>query len=296
MQVFVTGASGYVGRAVVEALIRRGHEVVALQRPGSERAFQQPGVRTVGGNIVDPASLRGRIDGCDAVVHLVGIIREIPRRGVTMDAIHRQGTRNVVDEARRAGIRRFLHMSALGTRPNAVSAYHRSKWAAEEYVRASGLDYTIFRPSVVFGKGGPGPEFVGQLAELVRRAPVVPVIGDGRFCLQPVSVRNVADGFALALEKPETIGKTYEVAGPARLTYLEILERIAAALGKPLRRVHVPLGLMKALVPALQRLPGFPLTQDQLIMLEEGNVGDERPFFETFGLQPEPFRVELNAR
>lgn len=293
MQVFVTGATGYVGRAVVEALCDRGHAVVALERPGSKRAFQQPGVRVVSGDITDPASLRGKMDGCDAVVHLVGIIREIPNRGVTMDAIHRQGTQNVVDEARRAGIRRFLHMSALGTRQDAVSAYHRSKWAGEESVRASGLAYTIFRPSVVFGRGGPGPEFVGQLANLVRQAPIAPVIGDGQSWLQPVSVGNVADGFGLALEKPETIGKTYDVAGPERLTYLQILQHIARALGKPLRRVHVPLGLMKAIVPVLQRLPGFPLTQDQLTMLEEGNVGDEKPFFTTFGLEPDPFRVEF---
>lgn len=293
MQVFVTGASGYVGRAVVTALRARGHAVVALERPDSRRAFAEPGVRAVHGDIRDPDSLRGRMDGCEAVVHLVGIIREIPGQGVTMDAVHRKGTEHVVDEARRAGVRRFLHMSALGSRPNAVSAYHRSKWAAEEYVRASGLDYTIFRPSVIFGRGGPGPEFVGQLADLVRSAPIVPVIGDGRYWLQPVSSRNVADGFALALELPRTIGKTYDVAGPDRLTYLEILERIARAMGKPLRRFHLPFGLMQAVVPLLQRLPGFPLTQDQLTMLKEGNVGDERPFFSAFGLTPDPFEVEL---
>ena len=114
-----------------------------------------------------------------------------------------------------AGVRRFLHMSALGARPSAVSNYHRSKWAAEEAVaKKSGLDATIFRPSVVFGRGRHGPNFVDQLADLVRSAPLIPILGDGHFLLQPVSVRTVAAAFAKALQTSTTVGMAYELGGP----------------------------------------------------------------------------------
>jgi uncharacterized protein YbjT (DUF2867 family) len=292
VRVFVTGGTGYVGVPVVNALVRAGHEVVVLQRPGSTRPLRRAGVEIVTGEVTDEAALAVGMWGCDAVVHLVGIIRELPRRGVTMQRMHVDATRAVLAAARQAGISRVVHMSALGARPDAVSAYHRTKWAAEEAVRASGLRHTIFRPSVIFGRGGPGPEFVGQLADLVRSAPVVPVIGDGSFPLQPVAVETVAGAIAQAVVSPRDAA--YELGGPEVLTYLDILRRIAVALGRPLRTVRVPVGVMRALVPILQRFPSFPLTQDQLTMLLEGNVCmDPDAAYRDFDLAPVPFTVIL---
>jgi len=297
MRVFVTGATGYVGRPLVQALLAEGHQVVSLERPGSRRRWAPAGVTVATGNILQPAGLAAAMAGCDAVIHLVGIIREVRRRGITMDSVHRQGTEHLLAAAQAAGVRRWLQMSALGTRAGATSGYHRSKWAGEEAVRRSGLDWTIFRPSVVFGAGGPGPNFVQQLADLVRLAPVVPVIGDGTAPLQPVGVRDVARAFARALVTPASIGKTYEVGGPAVVTYEEILRAIAAHYGKKLRPLHLPIGLMAALVPALQHAPGFPLTMDQLTMLREGNAcADGESIWRDLGLTPEPFRVELPGR
>ncbi|SFU48190.1 NADH dehydrogenase [Alicyclobacillus macrosporangiidus] len=281
-----------MGVPVVNALVRAGHEVVILQRPGSTRPLRRTGVEIVTGEVTDEAALAVGMWGCDAVVHLVGIIRELPRRGVTMQRMHVDATRAVLAAARQAGISRVVHMSALGARPDAVSAYHRTKWAAEEAVRASGLRHTIFRPSVIFGRGGPGPEFVGQLADLVRFAPVVPVIGDGSFPLQPVAVETVAGAIAQAVVSPRDAA--YELGGPEVLTYLDILRRIAVALGRPLRTVRVPVGVMRALVPILQRFPSFPLTQDQLTMLLEGNVCmDPDAAYRDFDLAPVPFTVIL---
>lgn len=293
MKVFVTGASGYVGTAVVKKLLERGHEVIVLQR-SRKTGINHPQLSLIAGDITDRASLPGGMAGCEAVIHLVGIIREIPGRNITMQRIHVEGTRNVVAEAREAGVKRFLHMSALGSRPGAVSSYHQSKWAAEEIVRQSGLAYTIFRPSVIFGQGGPGPNFVAQLADLVRKAPLVPVIGDGSFQLQPVSIASVAEGFARGLETTHTLNKVYEVGGPERLSYLKILEMVAEALGKKLHKIHLPVGLMKFLVPLLQNVPGFPLTHDQLLMLLEGNVCEDwQTYYRDFGIEPERFQVIL---
>jgi NADH dehydrogenase len=176
-------------------------------------------------------------------------------------------------------------MSALGARPGARSRYHRTKWAAEEAVRASGLDWTIFRPSVIFG---PGDELVTMLAGMIQRLPVVPVLGDGRYRLQPITVEHVAEGFARALRVPASDGRVYEVAGPVAYPFVEILDSIGAALGRrAVRKVHVPLGPVRAATRILQALPFYPITSDQLTMLEEESVTDPAAFYADFHLVPQ---------
>jgi NADH dehydrogenase len=178
-------------------------------------------------------------------------------------------------------------MSALGTRPEARSAYHRSKWRAEEAVRGSGAAWTIFRPSVIFGRGD---EFISLLAGLIRRLPVVPVLGDGRYRLQPIPVEQVAEGFVRALRLDKSVGQTYEVGGPQPYPFVEVLDQIGAALGRrTVKKIHIPLGAVKLTTRALGWLPFYPVTADQLAMLEEESVTDPTRFFEDFGITPEPF-------
>jgi len=282
-RVFVTGGTGFVGRAVVGALRSHGFTVRCLVRRGSEHHLRGMGaIERVEGDVRVRAGLDQEMAGCDAVIHLVGIIRERPH--ATFEQIHVQGTRNVVDAARAAGIRRLLHMSALGTRPGARSRYHQTKWAAEEAVRASGLAWTIFRPSIIYGRGD---GFVTLLARMLRRSAFVPVIGTGRNRLQPVPVEHVAEAFARALTLPATEKQVYDVVGPRPVTMLELLDLVARALGRTRARpVHVPVGFVRAVARVLHVMPGFPVTPDQLLMLEEDNVADPGPFYATFGLQP----------
>jgi uncharacterized protein YbjT (DUF2867 family) len=229
--------------------------------------------------------------GCDAVIHLVGIIREHRATNATFERVHVEGTRNVLEAAKAAGVPRYLHMSALGTRPGAASRYHRTKWAAEEAVRGSSLGWTIFRPSIIYGRGD---GFITLLASMVRRLPTVPVIGSGRQRLQPIAVEGVAEGFAGALERPATIKQTYEVGGPDAVTMLDLLDLIGRALGRRrVRKIHVPLGVMTPMAKLLHSLPGFPVTPDQLLMLGEDSVCDPRPFFDAFQLEPVPLAVGL---
>jgi len=292
--VFVTGATGFVGRAVVAALRAAGHTVRCLVRRGSERDLRGlEAIERVEGHVLARKTLERGMAGCDTVIHLVGIIREQPATLSTFERIHTQGTVNVLDAAADTGVRRYLHMSALGSRAHARARYHQSKWAAEEAVRASPFAWTIFRPSIIYGRGD---EFVNMLAGFVRRYRVVPVIGGGRQRLQPVPVEHVAEGFARAVTLPATAKQTYEVVGPDAVTMLQLLELIAAALGRArVRTVHAPLGLVRPATALLHRLPGFPLTPDQLLMLEEDNVGDPRPFATTFGLTPVPLAAGLRA-
>ncbi len=291
-RVFVTGGTGFVGQAVVQALTRHGHHVRCLVRPGSgARLDASSAVERVTGDVLDSTGLAPLVAGCEAVVHLVGIIREHPGRGITFERLHVEATRNVLAAAAAAGARRYVHMSALGTRADARARYHRTKWAAEQAVRESGLAWTIVRPSIIYGRGD---GFVTMLARLVRWLPVVPVIGSGTSRLQPVPVEQVAEAFARAIAMPEAEKQTYEAGGPDQVTMPELLRLIASALGRPgVRIVHVPLGLVRPLAGALHRLPGFPVTPDQLLMLEEDNICDPRPFFSAFGLAPVPLAAGL---
>lgn len=291
-RVFVTGGTGFVGRHVVRALLARGFLVRCLVRPGSERALKGfASIDRVPGDVMAPEGLAASVEGCGAIVHLVGIIREQPTRGVTFDRLHTQATRNVLALARTAGVPRFVHMSALGTRPGARARYHRSKWAAEEAVRASGLDWTIFRPSIIVGRGD---AFISVLARVIRRLPVVPVLGDGRYRLQPIPVEQVAEGFARAIRTPATSRETYEVAGPAPYAFVDLLDEIGRALGRSrVRKMHVPLAPVRLTTRLFERLPFYPLSSDQLTMLAEESVADPARFFADSGLEPEPLPVSL---
>jgi NADH dehydrogenase len=285
-RIFLTGGTGFVGRAVIRALLSHGFLVRCLVRPGSEPALKGfEAIDRVPGDVLDPSSLAGSVEGCSAIVHLVGIIREQRARGITFDRLHRQATENMLDLARRTGVGRFVHMSALGTRPSARSRYHRTKWQAEEAVRASGLTWTIFRPSIIFG---PGDEFVSVLAGMVRRLPVVPVIGDGQYRLQPIGVEQVAEGFARSLGAGASQGQTYEVGGDTAYRFVDILDEIGRALGRAkVRKMHAPLGAVRVMTRLLQWAPGFPLTMDQLTMLEEESITDPTRFYADLGLKPE---------
>lgn len=289
MKVFVSGGTGFVGSEVIRHLATSGHQVVALVRPGSEnRLVKIPNVRVRRGDVTMPDSLPDGLMGCDAVIHLVGIIREFPEREVTFERLHVEATQNMIRAASSCGIKRFLHMSANGVREDAVTQYHQSKWRAEEAVRNSQLDWTIFRPSMIFGPGG---RFVEMLAELLRTLPIIPIIGDGQYRLQPVAVEQVAQTFLKALAMPDTVHQTYHLGGATSYSYDEILDIIGLALGKSkVTKLHQPVALVKPVIRLLENLQGFPITLEQTTMLLEGNVCDQRLWAETFDIDPVPFK------
>lgn len=288
MKVFLTGGTGFVGSEVLRQLVAAGHTVRCLVRAGSEAKLAvREGVEVRHGDVTEPDTLKSAMAECDAVIHLVGIIREFSGRGITFQKLHFEATRNMVAAAESQGVKRYLQMSANGTRANAVSTYHSTKWQAEEAVRSSSLEWTIFRPSLIFG---PGDAFVNMLAEMMRKLPVMPVIGDGRYRMSPVAVGDVAASFVKALALPETIGKTFHCCGPASYSYDEVLDLIGEALGKKhVAKLHHPVFLMKPAVALLENIPAFPLTTSQMTMLLEGNVCDPQKWAETFGITPREF-------
>ena len=288
MKIFLTGGTGFIGGHVRSALLQKGHKIRLLtHRRGNGR---EDGVEQVVGDVTRLETFAGMLEGCDATINLVGIIREFPARGITFRQLHGEATKNIIVAAKAAGVKRNLQMSALGTRPGAASNYHQSKFRAEEEVRASTLDWTIFRPSIVFG---PNDDFVNKLAGYIRSYPAIPVIGDGKYRLQPIAADDVARCFAMALEMPETIGQTFELCGPDRLPYNDMLDIIGRALGKQhVTKIYNPLFLMTAIVPFLQRFSFFPITMDQILMLTEENICDGS-WREIFRFEPERFEAGI---
>ena len=287
MNVFLTGSTGFVGTQILSDLKKEGYRVRALVRRGSESKLRDPReVEVVSGDVTEPESLRGKMAGCDAVIHLVGIIREFPQKGITFKRLNFDATKNIVDTARKEGIQRFLHMSVLGSRLNTKAKYHQTKYLAEEYVTGSGLDYTIFRPSVIFG---PEDEFINILANMIKRMPLFPVAGKGDYRLQPVALEDVSTGFINSLSSSYTIGKTYDVGGVEKLKYIELIDIIGRILGKKVRKVYLPIWFIVKMVRLMSIVPGFPITYDQLTMLIGDNTCDERGFIRDFDISPTLF-------
>lgn len=290
MKIFIAGATGFVGGHLVEALRQRDHELVLLTH--ARRLTNENGFSYVTGDVTVPDSYGEALRGCDAVINLVGIIREFPGKGVTFERLHVQATAAIVAATRQAGVSRYLQMSALGSRSDAVARYHQTKWRAEEIVRASDLAWTMFRPSLIFG---PKDAFVNMLARQIRFLPLLPTIGDGTYRLQPIHGSDVARCFCEALENPETVGRAYNLCGPDRLTYRELLDAVAETMGRPHPlKPALPLALMKPLIAMLQGIAAFPITLDQVQMLLEESICDAS-WQETFTTPPVRFRDGIRA-
>lgn len=278
-KVLLTGASGFVGSHVLPALLDAGHQVVALCRSEKvgatvrsriERGVDRLHVRV--GDIGNVDSVAVAATGCDAIVHLVAIPRDWSG-GRDLDRVNHLGTAHVVAAAQRAGVRRFVHLGALGVEERAGLNYASSKARGERVVRESGLDYTIIKPSLIWGERD---GFFNIVAALVRiPAPVVPVPGNGKSRFQPVWAGDVARAIVTVLADAKgSVGRSYELGGPRYWTYAEITREVARALNK--RRLIIPMpvpliGLVAGVSEAI-RLP-FPVATDQLRQLALDNIG-----------------------
>jgi NADH dehydrogenase len=288
--ILITGGTGFVGSHVVRRLRQEGLPVRAVVRsPSKAQGLKDLGVEVFVGDIADRVSLEAAAAGCERVIHLVGIIQE--GRGFTFRSVHVEGTRSVLAAAGKAGVKHFFLQSALGTRENANSEYHRTKWEAEQLVKASGIPYTILRPSLIYG---PGDQFTLRLADAIRLSPVLPVIGPGLSKVQPIHIDDVAACIVKAVQGQGFFNRTFEIGGPEQLTYEEVTKAIAEALGVQRPTMHMPMSFMRALAKVAESvLPKPPVTTEQLIMLQEDNVCGHNDIREAFGIEPVGFREGL---
>jgi uncharacterized protein YbjT (DUF2867 family) len=281
--VLVTGGTGFVGPKVVHALRAEERPVRVLARhPDKQERFRAWGCEVVQGDMTDAASLGRAAEGAEAVVHLVGLAPFADPD--TTKRVMEQGTRDLVGAAEKAGVRRFLLMSALGIneRSKDLSAYSHAKWDEEQAVKESGLEHTILRPSFIFGRDG---GMLPVLIRLNRFSPVVPVAGTKRF--QPIWVEDVAAYFAAGLSSPAAAGETFEVGGPDVVTFAEVHDRIRKTLGKRRLAFQMPTGLLKVGASAGRVVPRFRGAPGAIAMLEfEDNVTDIKPAVQTLGIEP----------
>jgi NADH dehydrogenase len=299
MKVALFGGTGFVGSYLVDALVEAGLQPVVLVRPGSEdRVNHADRCITVAGDIADPAAIESVLEGADAAIFNIGILREVPSRGVTFQALQEQAPKQAIDAASRLGVRRFILMSANGVEANSTE-YQQTKLRAEQHLQESGLDWTIFRPSVVFGDPRGRMEFASQLKRDIIDAPLpAPLFFPGlnpaeagRFELSPVHVRDVAAAFAAALLNSDSIGQIYRLGGPEPLSWRRILETIAEATGKRKSMLPVPAIGVSTAAALFGRWERFPITRDQITMLLQGNrcAPDD---LVRLGIDPTPFNTE----
>jgi uncharacterized protein YbjT (DUF2867 family) len=288
--IFIAGATGFVGGHLVEDLIEKGFKLKCLVRSDkAEGALSSRGVEIVRGDIQEPESLKGALQPEDLVIHLVGIIEE--KGKATFQAVHVEGTANLAAEAKRAGVRHFFYQSALGADSASWSGYLRTKAEAEQIVAQSGLSHTIFRPSLIIG---PWDGFTKKLAEMIRLSPVLPIPGEGRSKFQPVYIKDWMRCLQKVLEEPEKYRSTYDIGGPEQLTYMEIVETLAASMGRSKPVFKIPMGLMKISAFLLATvLSSPPVTGDQLRLLEMDNICAPDAVERSFGFRPMKYEDAL---
>ncbi len=288
MHVLVTGGTGVLGRPAVDGLLARGHTVRLLSRHAERDAARWPrGVEPHPASVADEAAVRGAAQGCDAVLHIAGVVAEHPPEA-TFEAINVGGTRHLLAEAARAGVRRFVLVSSLGA-DRGESDYHRSKRAAEREVEAFPGEWLVVRPGNVYG---PGDEVISLLLKMVRTLPVIPLPGDGEQRFQPVWAEDVGRALALAVERHDLSRLSLDLAGAEPVSVNGLLDRLEATTGKRPRRFSIP-SLLAHTGAELAEMLGveLPVKSDQLEMLAEENVvpdGRANALAEVFGIDPLP--------
>ena len=324
--VALTGGSGFVGRHLLRQLLDAGFAVRALMREPARAPLNHDKLTSVRGDLANPASLRELVTGCQAVIHLVGIIEE--KHGQTFESVHTEGTRRMLEATRSAGsVAKWVQMSALGVRPHAVARYHKSKWEAEQLVRQSGLDYTIIRPSIIHGPDGEFmqllrgfwcdafppfvPFFSGRLRfgdyVAVKKAllwpfpalkhvepaatpiPYTSKAPAGR--LQPVWVEDVAACFVRALTEPRASREVYPLGGPEAFTWPRLLKLVRDVLPRVRNKPICAFPVWYAKLIA--GLPGVPFNLDQVIMSQEDSTCSIGKVEAELGVKPAAFEATL---
>ena len=274
--VTIIGGTGFVGRYVVKLLAAAGYTLRVISRhPENAAHLKTSGnvgqIVLMAGDITNPASLVGKIEDSYAVVNLAGILFQ--SGGENFANVHTHGVEKLAQMAKAAGVKRFIHISALGVDNNSGSCYARSKILGEHAVLDAFPEATILRPSVIFG---PEDNFVNLFASMACIAPALPLIGGGRTCFQPVYVGDVAKAVEVCLNHADTMGHTYELGGPETLSFKEILTYILKTLGKKRLLLPIPFAVapLFALFAELVGKIVHPplLTRDQVKLLRHDNI------------------------
>lgn len=271
MRIAITGGTGFVGRHLARDLVSRGHEVVLIARGRDlrdESIYKLPGASFFASDLSDAQDLRRALSGCEVVAHCAGINREIGAQ--TYQCVHIEGTRHVVETARQAGVRKIVLLSFLRARPNCGSAYHESKWAAEEIIRASGLDYTIFKAGVIYG---PGDHMLDHLSHALYTFPVFGLVGMKEKPIRPLAIEDLVVAIRASFEDKRLSNKTVSITGPEQIALSEAVRRVGRVIQRSPLYMPTPLAIQKIIAWLAERTMKVPLLSlAQLRILSEGIV------------------------
>ena len=292
MKILVTGGTGVVGESAVRALHRRRHAVRVLSRHADSEKGWPPGVEPWAGDVSDEHSIRGAASGCDAVLHIAGIVEERPP-STTFQSVNIDGTRYVVLEAERSGVRKLVFVSSLGAE-RGQSDYHRSKYVAEDVVRAFTREWVVLRPGAVYG---PGDEHVSVLLRMIRSLPVIPTIGDGNQPFQPLWHEDLAEALASAVDRADVKCVTLDIAGTDLTSQNDLTDRMRTLTDRAAPQAPLPEFVASWGLRALDAIGvSVPFNESQLRMLSEGNFvkpGKSNALTEVFKITPTPLDAGL---
>ncbi len=305
MKISIIGGTGFVGSYLIDALVQAGHSLRLLVREGSENKLPTVSsvplpYEVVNGDISQPAALAACVAGCDAVIYLIGILREDHTRGITYAETQLHGVERTIEAAKQAGVPQFLLMSANGVKAQGTP-YQTTKYQAEQRVRDSGMAWTIFRPSVIFGEPRGKMEFCTQLQQQLIKPPIpaplffpgVQIGQAGEFCLAPVHVSDVAAAFVNSVNNPACYGKTFALCGPDAVSWKTIIQTLAHASGyRQKLAIPAPAEIIKFVANVFATQSWFPITRDQIVMLLEGNTCDNPLAWQVLGIQPKRFDLD----
>lgn len=300
MRVAIIGGTGFVGHYLTEQLLEAHLQPVLLVRPGSEdKVYRSAEVEVISGDVDSRDSVQKLMENADAAIYLIGILREFPDKGITFEKLQLEGAKTAIDAAVKNKVPRFLLMSANGVKANGT-AYQRTKYQAEEYLKTTPLNWTIFRPSVLFGDPRGRMEFATQLTDELINAPIpAPLFFDGlsiakagAFEMAPTHVKDVAKAFVKSLNDESTVGKTLPLGGPANISWKRILQTLASTVGKNKRMLPAPAWGVKSVATFLDRFPFFPISRDQVTMLLEGNTCSGDSGYRALDIVPTAFTTD----
>jgi len=297
MNIALFGGTGFIGSRIARELVDNGHTPILLVRPGSERKLtNSAGCTVVYGDIESDEAIRESLTNAEAAIYAIGIIREFPRRGITYENLHYQSIVRMVNHAQSIGVKRFLLISAHGAAAKGT-AYQTTKFRAEEHLKDSGLAWTIFRPSIVFGDPQGGVEFCTMLRDKIIESPFpaplffkgADIARAGTFRFSPVHVGDVAKAVVRSLDFPSAVNTVYDLGGPVVIDWKTLIATIAGACGRKKASLPAPAAAVSLAAALFERFSWFPVTRDQIAMLLEGNVCDGSRAFADFGIDPTPF-------
>jgi len=281
LKIAVIGGTGFIGRNLVRELTESGYRIRVLTRRGQSELDKTEHIESVPADIHNIDSLVSALKEIDIVYHLVGIITET--RYLTFAKTVVQGTANLVEACRRNNVKKIIYLSALGTKKDAKTKYFKSKWAAENIIRNSGMEYVILRPSAVFG---PEDKFINMLAGMIRKSPIIPIVGNGRYKLQPVFVNDLAKIMKDSASDNVFSGRAVDIGGPEQFSFRAIIAILKKILKKRSVNVYIPIPLVRFGAFIMEKLlKPAPVTLDQIEMLVSGNICDNSELYSLLNIR-----------